>query len=124
MNGVGEAGYWWLRSPGGFGDNAADVMDDGYVFSFGGNVDSDYTAVRPAFNLDLTSVLFTSAAVGGKSASGMDSGLTAVNDYTGNEWKLTLLDEAHKDFNISNATITGSGDTITFSYSGAQTGTK
>ena len=52
----------------------------------------------------------------------MDSGLTAVNDYTGNEWKLTLLDEAHKDFNISNATITGSGDTITFSYSGAQTG--
>ena len=123
MNGVGEAGYWWLRSPGGFGDNAADVMDDGYVFSFGGNVDSDYTAVRPAFNLDLTSVLFTSAAVGGKSASGMDSGLTAVNDYTGNEWKLTLLDEAHKDFNISNATITGSGDTITFSYSGAQTGT-
>ena len=33
------------------------------------------------------------------------------------------MDEAHKDFNISNATITGSGDTITFSYSDAQTGT-
>ena len=124
VNGVGEADYWWLRSPGDYDDCAALVDDDGGVTSLGAYVYYAFDAVRPAFNLDLTSVLFTSAAEGGKSASSMDSGLTAVNDYTGNEWKLTLLDEAHKDFNISNATITGSGDTITFSYSGAQTGEK
>lgn len=116
-----SACVWWLRSPLANNTNYA-----GAVYGYGivdyTNVDTDWAA-RPAFNLDLTSVLFISAAEGGKSASSMDSGLTAVNDYTGNEWKLTLLDEAHKDFNISNATITGSGDTITFSYSDAQTGT-
>ena len=118
----GSACAWWLRSPyAGYTDGAGAVYGYGYVDFI--TVDDDWAA-RPAFNLDLNSVLFISAAEGGKSASSMDSGLTAVNDYTGNEWKLTLLDEAHKDFNISNATITGSGDTITFSYSGAQTGEK
>ena len=37
---------------------------------------------------NLNSVLFTSAAVGGKP----DGGLTEVPEYSGNEWKLTLLD--------------------------------
>ncbi len=50
----------------------------------------------------------------------MDSGLTAVDDYTGSEWKLTLLDET-RNFSISNAVI--SNNTITFSYSDAETGT-
>ena len=120
MNGVGEADYWWLRSPGDYDDGAAIVAFYGGVYSDGKYVDDNIYAVRPAFNLDLNSVLFTSAAVGGKSASGMDSGLTAVGDYDGSEWKLTLLDEARNSFEISNATIT---DTITFSYSGAATGT-
>ena len=78
MLGVGEADNWWLRSPGIDDDVAAYVNDNGGVRSFGPNVDFVITAVRPAFNLDLNSVLFTSAAAGGKSASGMDSGLTAV----------------------------------------------
>ena len=123
MNGVGEAGYWWLRSPGDLDHRAAGVSVDGGVGSYGFYVSFDSIAVRPAFNLDLTSVLFTSAAAGGKSANGMDSGLTAVGNYAGSEWKLTLLDEAHNSFEISNATITDSGDTIDFSYSGAATGT-
>lgn len=120
MNGVDEADYWWLRSPGGDAFYAAHVYGLGGVGSFGNGVSLDGDAVRPAFNLDLTSVLFTSAAAGGKSATGMDRGLTAVDDYTGSEWKLTLLDETRNSFEISNATIT---DTITFSYSGAATGT-
>ena len=120
LHGVGEADYWWLRSPGDLDHRATGVSVDGGVGGYGYSVRIAYLAVRPAFNLDLTSVLFTSAAVGGKSASGMDSGLTAIGNYDGNEWKLTLLDEAHKNFEISNATIT---DTITFSYSGAATGT-
>ena len=119
MLGVGEADNWWLRSPGIDDDVAAYVNDNGGVFSFGPNVDFVITAVRPAFNLDLTSVLFTSAAAGGKSANGMDSGLTAIGNYAGNEWKLTLLDDS-RDFSISNAAIEGS--TVTFSYSNAKTG--
>ena len=119
MLGVGEADNWWLRSPGIDDDVAAYVNDNGGVRNFGPNVDFVITAVRPAFNLDLNSVLFTSAAEGGKSANGMDSGLTAIGNYAGNEWKLTLLDKS-RDFSISNAAIEGS--TVTFSYSNAKTG--
>ena len=113
----GSACAWWLRSPyAGYTDGAGAVYGYGYVDFI--TVDDDWAA-RPAFNLDLTSVLFTSAAAGGKSASGMDSGLTAVGDYDGSEWKLTLLDDS-RDFSISNAAIEGS--TVTFSYSNAKTG--
>ena len=123
MNGVGEAGYWWLRSPGDLDHRAAGVSVDGGVGSYGFYVSFDSIAVRPAFNLDLTSVLFTSAAAGGKSASGMDSGLTAVGDYDGSEWKLTLLDNS-RNFVVTEEAASGKpGDTITLNYTGATTGT-
>ena len=122
MSVVGKADYWWLRSPGVDDDIAAYVTYNGGVRSFGPNVDFVITAVRPAFNLDLNSVLFTSAAVGGKilaAGSGGDA-IFEIGDYTGNEWKLTLLDNS-RNFSISNAMI--SNNTITFSYSDAETGT-
>ena len=114
-----SAGNWWLRSP------FAGVTSSAGVVNFLGYVGYSYVyfywAARPAFNLDLNSVLFTSAAEGGKSASGMDAGLTAVNDYNGSDWKLTLFDDK-REFSISVAVR--EGDTINFSYSGAQTGEK
>ena len=122
MNGVGEAGYWWLRSPGDLDHRAAGVSVDGGVGRYGHSVRIAFNAVRPAFNLDLTSVLFTSAAAGGKSASGMDSGLTAIGDYDGNEWKLTLLDNS-RNFVVTEEAASGKpGDTITLNYTGATTG--
>ena len=122
VNGVGKADNWWLRSPGKYDDLAADVTHKGGVFSYGLNVYGENLAVRPAFNLDLESVLFTSAAAGGKSASGMDSGLTAVDDYTGSEWKLTLLDSG-REFKVTETVASGSpGDTIALNYTGAETG--
>ena len=120
MFGAGKGDWWWLRSPGSGDHSAPGVAGNGDVDSAGVLVDKKDRAVRPAFHLDLNSVLFTSAAVGGKAGDG----LNAVADYDGNEWKLTLLDEAHKNFDISNATTNSSGDTIAFSYSGAQTGEK
>lgn len=108
------------------------LPDGGGVFIYGTNVDTTSLAVRPAFNLNPNSVLFTSAAVGGKSpavASGGTQGGEAadaifeIDSYDGNEWKLTLLDSTRNSFAISNATMNSSGDTIAFSYSGAQTGT-
>ncbi len=118
-----EGGSWWLRSPGSY-DSAAAVVDIyGNVRSYGFDVDDFNDAVRPAFNLNLNSVLFTSAAVGGKSADGMDSGLTAVTDYTGSEWKLTLLD-TDRTFAVTETDTTAkAGDTITLHYSGATVGT-
>ena len=113
--------YWWLRSPGA-DDYAAVVDGDGFVYFNGLYVYEEF-GVRPAFNLDLNSVLFTSAAAGGKSASGMDSGLTAIGDYTDNEWKLTLLDET-RNFAVTEEAASGKpGDTITLNYAGATTGT-
>lgn len=122
MNGEDE-GYldnWWLRSPGRDNQYAAFIEQDGGDVFEGEWVNDKSSAVRPAFNLNLTSVLFTSAATGGKSATGMDNALTAVNDYAGNEWKLTLLDSSR------NFTVSGESwdeNTLTFSYSNAQTGT-
>lgn len=122
MLGAGKADYWWLRSPGEDDDYAAFVDDGGVVYNNGYIVVHTNTAVRPAFNLNLNSVLFTSAAAGGKSASGMDSGLTAVGGYDGNEWKLTLLDSS-RNFSVTEETASGKpGDTITLNYTGASTG--
>ena len=108
--------YWWLRSPGEPSFSAAIVDGSGEVFDNGMHHISEKYGVRPAFNLNLNSVLFTSAAVGGKP----DGGLTPISEYTGNEWKLTLLDNS-RNFAVTEKTV--SGDTITFSYSNAQTGT-
>ena len=122
--------YWWLRSPGHSADCAAVVTGDGLVYVTGKFVDMEL-GVRPAFHLDLNSVLFTSAAVGGKipDANGVGNqggeaadAIFEIANYSGNEWKLTLLDSS-RNFSIFNAAINDSGDTITFSYSDAQTGT-
>ena len=119
----GENNWWWLRSPGSNNMMAASIDEEGGELYAGNPVNDKSFAVRPAFKLNLSSVLFTSAATAdsGKSASGTDTGLTAVADYSGNEWKLTLLDSDHNSFDVSNASWNGS--TLTFSYSGAQTGT-
>lgn len=123
MYGVGKADSWWLRSPGRYAYYAAYVNFAGNVDDTGDYVDDTTHAIRPAFHLDLNSVLFTSAAAGGKSASGMDSGLTAVGDYDGNEWKLTLLDDS-RSFSVTETTVSGDrGTTVTLHYSGATNGT-
>lgn len=129
MSGAGAEDYWWLRSPGTNDSNAADVTDDGYL-NYGHGVDSWYIAARPAFNLNLNSVLFTSAATtadGGKADSTVDSNLTPVENYSGNEWKVTLRDDSRSGFTASTSSGTAKDEgysdwTVDVSYSGAQTG--
>ena len=124
---TGNWGAWWLRSPDKLTPTVAGTITRSPTSTAGslsGNfVDNDYSyTARPAFNLDLDAVLFTSAAKDGKSASGMDSGLTAVDDYDGNEWKLTLLDSS-RNFGVTETDISGDpGDTITLHYTGATIG--
>ena len=110
------ASVWWLRSPfAKFTSSAGAVDGFGRVYDCGVGI---VWAARPAFNLNLNSVLFTSAAVGGKP----DGGLTAVPEYSGNEWKLTLLDSS-RSFAVTEKTADADpNDTITLNYSGATTG--
>lgn len=121
-------GGWWLRSPVEQQSNrpVAGTITRSPTSTAGSlsgyPVSNSYYTARPAFNLDLDDVLFTSAAVGGKSANGMESGLTAVDAYDGSEWKLTLLDDS-RDFDVTETDISGDpGNTITLHYTGATTG--
>ena len=43
--------WWWLRSPGYFSYNAADVSSDGDVYYYGIYVDDGYRCVRPALQI-------------------------------------------------------------------------
>ena len=110
--------YWWLRSPGYVDRCAANVHDFGFVSTTGGSVDVDDVAVRPAFKLHLNSVLFTSAAAGGKSAE--VGTISAVGDYSESDWKITLLDDERNEFDAS--FDSKSDDVIAVEYSGAKTG--
>lgn len=108
---------WWLRSPGYSNHDAATVRGDGSVVYYG-NAINNWWCVRPAFNLNLNSVLFTSAAVSGKP----DGGLTPIPEYSGNEWKLTLLDSS-RSFAVTKKTADAApDDTVTLHYTGATTG--
>ena len=51
----GEAAWWWLRSPGYDGSNAAYVNRGGNVDYFGDYVSHDDIAIRPALWINLES---------------------------------------------------------------------
>lgn len=111
---TGIGGWWWLRSS----------LSYNYAFCVDGHGGGYYEypvlvghGVRPACNLDLSGVLFLSAAVDGKP----EGGLQAVPDCSGSEWKLTLLDSARSRFSIATRDLSNTSATV--DYSGAQTGT-
>ena len=111
---------WWLRSPGSNKYHLAVVSSDGSVQYSGHTIliFNNHRTVRPAFNLNMNSVLFASAAVGGKP----DGGLTEVPEYSGSEWKLTLLDSS-RNFAVTEKTADGyPNDTIMLNYSEATIG--
>lgn len=110
------ATWWWLRSS--YSNGSAHIVhDDGSI---------NYIAiaapfgVRPAFNLDMNSVLFASAAVDGKSDTTVDGNLTEVSAYSDLEWKLTLRDSGRDGFTASTAAV--SDNTLTVRYENAKTG--
>ena len=111
---------WYLRSPGSKTFYVAIVSSDGSVQYSGFSIrkKNNHRTVRPAFNLNLNSVLFASAAVGGKP----DGGLTAVPEYSGNEWKLTLLDSSRSFAVTKKTAVAAPDDTVTLNYKGATTG--
>ena len=111
-----SAGGWWLRSP------HRDYNAAGVVNASGGvraEWVNDTNAARPAFNLKPDSVLLVSAAVGGKGAA---DGIFKIPEYSGDEWKLTLLDDT-RAFRVTETAAVGKpGGSVTLNFSGARTG--
>ena len=112
-----SAGVWWLRSPRRMNpDSAGTVNEKGAVI---GEWVGQTNAARPAFNLKPDSVLLVSAAVGGK---GTADGMFKIPEYSGDEWKLTLLDDT-RTFRVTETTAAGKpGGTVTLNFSGPRTG--
>lgn len=108
---------WWLRSPG-TTLNVGTVHEDGLVGLWDVGISKEY-ALRPAFNLDSKSVLFTSTARGGKPSDVSTDGIPEIKNADSNEWKLTLKDSGR---DASFQAKIKDGDAATITYSGAKTG--
>ncbi len=121
-------GNWWLRSP----YNGTSHPQAGCVDEYGpisrDSLSQSQSGARPAFVLDLQSVLFTSAATDGKYSDPVDgSSFGTFRDGGTGDKKLTLLDSSRNGFTASvggsvNATAT-SGGKIEIIYNNAETGT-
>ena len=115
--------WWWLRSPYPYiglgsreGDDSGSDMRDNIVLD-------DIVAARPALSLNLSSVLFTSAAEGGKSSATVGSNLVGASAPTGTV-KFTMKDSKQTlTVNATTAQSTQTGEALSFSYSDATTGT-
>ena len=123
---LGANNTWWLRSPGEFDGEAAYCWTDfnyNYTVVIKDGVSSDtYHGVRPACDLNMDDILFTSAAEGGKaSGSGADA-LTGVGNNKNDEWKLTIKDAGRNSFDITacEGSYDSSSGSVTFRYSGAK----
>ena len=104
---------WWLRSPGNDAPTATAVEPNGIIYASGYNIASNLF-VRPAFNLNLKSVLFTSAASvtsGKNSVVEADGFVTATP--TIDAIKLTVEDTS---LSLTTEATSVSGNVITFDY--------
>ncbi len=115
--------YWWLRFS---GNREYDFAVHG---EYGGIYNIHYTrtegiGIRPAFNLDLSLVLFTSAAENGKSSFdsiATNPSLGVISSTTNTNWKMTLLDSSKNSFAVTNQPIVND-NVVSFNYTGATTG--
>ena len=119
-NSLGPGTRYWLRS---FEISEQLPFMVGEDASLMGDWGDNPSAVRPAMNLSTAgnNILFVSAAEGGKPAGG----LAEIPEYTGNEWKLTLLDSSRSGFAVTTTDLSAytRGGTVKIGYTGAKTGT-
>ncbi len=124
-NGTEEG--WWLRSTAKADTSNILYMDDTGVSAMCKPMENYYA--RPAMNLNMDAVLFTSAANGKSSgATGADA-LKAVEAKNPSEWKLTLKDSSRNGFTAAPAAGGSSvtvknGGSVKVTYSGAGTDAK
>lgn len=111
-----SAVYWWLRSADSHNGSCAGYVHLGGDISSDLIVDGEDSGVSPALNLNLSSVILTSANVASKS-SPLTSDSGAVGTTTGTEWKLTLKDSGKTVALTEERNVTkASNGTITVPY--------
>jgi hypothetical protein len=133
MNAYLTDGYssWWLRSPGKTNYHPAVVKADGAVMEEGGNgTNWVQPSVRPAMVIDLSTVLYVSAATGDNAKPDGDGAtMTSVsNTDPGDKLKFTF---SSSDTSFLNIAVTDTstrtapqGGTVSIDYTGAITGSK
>ncbi|QNK58607.1 S-layer homology domain-containing protein [Paenibacillus sp. PAMC21692] len=114
----GNTGWWWLRSP--YGDKPHNA---GVVSVVQRHTRVSYAdGARPAINLSLSSVLFSSAAQGGKQSGTVGAAaLKTVSAGTPSEWKLTLRDNS-RNFKAERTEYNSASKVMTIGYTGATVG--
>ncbi|TQI66304.1 S-layer homology domain-containing protein [Clostridium sp. KNHs216] len=120
------SGYWWLRSPGSTVNDAAVIDHSSSVNAHGFGVFGNLCAIRPAFHLDLTSVLFASAASGASAKpTTVSASLSAAEQPTG-AVKFTMEDTNTSNLNLNvtnkDSINAAPGGTVNIPYTDAKTG--
>ena len=121
-----SADEWLLRTPCWAGEHTTSFV--GSIVLKHGNLvlsskASGNKASRPAFNLNLDSILYTSTAIRSKWDANVDDRLFAVNTVTNiPDWKLTLKDSSRNFSASPSTTKLRANESLTITYSGAKTG--
>ena len=130
-----ESVHWWLRSPGRGVYWASSVLNGGSLIN--NYVNNETVDLRPAFRLNLKSLLFTSPAMGGKQTDVTDTLQEQKYDndenvyehtFSGRKFtthKLTFATNTYKlaSADVTSEKITTSADIkVELNYSGASTG--
>ncbi len=117
------AEMWCLRSKYDINIGLSVMSENGELNNFPDGYDWEF-GIRPAFNLDLSLVLFTSAAENGKSSFdsiATNPSLGVISSTTNTNWKMTLLDSSKNSFAVTNQPIVND-NVVSFNYTGATTG--
>ncbi len=117
----GSSYYYWLRSPTLYNESAAQMGHHDGSTTDSGDVILDEIFARPAFSLDLSSVLFTSAASErGKSAVEVNDSLISMDEIDNSSTvKFTMKDDSQT---LTVDVTEQVSETLEFSYSGATIG--
>ena len=103
---------WWLRSA--HWENYAGCVGTSY---YNCSVHYDFIGVSPAMNLNLSSVLFSSATSFAGKSSALTSESTKIGTEANTEWKLTLKDTEKSVALTEGRSVTKASDgTITVPY--------
>ena len=121
-----SANEWLLRTPCWAGEHTTSFVSS-IVLKHGNLVlsskSSGNKASRPAFNLNLDSILYTSTAIRSKWDANVDDRLFAVNTVTNiPDWKITLKDSSRNFSASPSTTKLRANESLTITYSGAKTG--
>ena len=108
---------WWLRSAAYTYENGSRILKAGCILhdNTGSinfhDMNNNYIGASPAFNVELSKVLFASEVNFDKAVP-----LAAITDSTNNKWKLTLLDSDKTVSVTEGQTVTRQGRKITIPY--------